>query len=99
MKKVTTLILSLVATSCVAQKVDYFEVFNIDSTQVTMESFMDSLENRYSKLGEIESMYLTRDIETKSIYEFETVCINFVEFPYRWFCFTPEEIENTLENE
>lgn len=97
MKTFITSILLLVATVGFAQdttKVDYFKVLNIDSTIYNPEGFFTKLEERYSSLGEIEEMsYVVGDC----YYEIEKIYIRFVEFPYRWFCFTPYELENKLK--
>jgi hypothetical protein len=45
-------------------------------------------------LGEIEELSC---VIGDRYYDVEKICIRFVEFPYRWFCFTPYELENKLE--
>lgn len=99
MKTIITSILILVATVGFTQdttKVDYIKILNLDSTDYNPEEFFTKLENRYVSLGEIEEMSCTIGEE---YYDVEKICIRFVEFPYRWFCFTPYELENKLEDE
>ena len=98
MKTLTTLILAFIVSTCSAQvdtiKVNYFEVLNMDSTVYNPEEFFNKLEIHYTPLGEIEEMSC---VIGERYYEVEKICIRFVEFPYRWFCFTPYELENKLE--
>jgi hypothetical protein len=97
MKTFITSILLLVATVGFAQdttKVDYIKILNLDSTDYNPEKFFTKLENRYVSLGEIEEMSC---VIGDRYYEIEKIYIRFVEFPYRWFCFTPYELENKLK--
>jgi hypothetical protein len=97
MKTFITSILVLVATVGFTQdttKVDYIKVLNLDSTDYNPEGFFTKLEEHYTPLGEIEEMSC---IIGDRYYDVEKICIRFVEFPYRWFCFTPYELENKLE--
>jgi hypothetical protein len=97
MKTFITSILVLVATVGFTQdttKVNYIKVLNLDSTDYNPEGFFAKLEEHYTPLGEIEEMSC---VIGDRYYEVEKICIRFVEFPYRWFCFTPYELENKLE--
>ena len=97
MKTFITSILVLVATVGFTQdttKVNYIKVLNLDSTDYNPEGFFKILEDRYAPLGEIEELSC---IIGDRYYDVEKICIRFVEFPYRWFCFTPYELENKLE--
>jgi hypothetical protein len=97
MKTFITGILMFVATICSAQvdtiKVDYFKVLNMDSTVYDPEGFFTSLRKHYTPLGEIEEMSC---IMGDRYYDIEKICIRFKSNPYRWFCFTPQQIENKL---
>jgi hypothetical protein len=97
MKTFITSILVLVATVGFTQdttKVNYIKVLNLDSTDYNPEGFFKILEDRYAPLGEIEELSC---VIGDRYYDVEKICIRFVEFPYRWFCFTPYELENKLE--
>ncbi len=98
MKTLATLILAFIVSTCSAQvdtiKVNYFKVLNMDSTVYDPEGFFTKLEEHYTPLGEIEEMSC---IIGDRYYDVEKICIRFKSNPYRWFCFTPQQIENKLK--
>ena len=85
---------SLIGAAQDTTKVDYIKVLNLDSTDYNPEGFFKILEDRYAPLGEIEELSC---VIGDRYYDVEKICIRYVEFPFRWICYTPFEIEQQLK--
>lgn len=98
MKTLTTLIFTFVVTTCVAQKVDYIQVLQIDTTggYFFVEGFVKQIRERYSVFGEFSSMTMTYPEGDYKPWEIRIICLSF-NAPYpHWECYTPEEAEEKL---
>ena len=98
MKAITTFILTLVLTTCVAQhdttRVDYIKILQIDTTQNRNEErFFSKLKAHYESLGEMAEISC---VFGESYFDIKRICIRFEVCPMRWFCYTPAEAENEL---
>jgi hypothetical protein len=103
MKKIITLVLAFVVTSCVAQtdttEVDYIQILQIDTTggYFPYEEFYILLKHRYSALGNINSLTTSQQYLAEA-WILGSVCICFEACPMRYICYTPYEIEEKLKN-